>query len=38
MIAGRVVELIVQGGRFAAATIGKDLAGQARVVKAMRTR
>jgi release factor glutamine methyltransferase len=36
MIAQRVVELIAAEGRFSPATIGKDLAQQARVVKALR--
>jgi release factor glutamine methyltransferase len=36
MIAGRVVELIAASGQFGEANITKDLAGQARVVKAVR--
>jgi release factor glutamine methyltransferase len=38
MIAPRVVELLAADGRFEAATIVKDLAQQARVVKALRHR
>jgi release factor glutamine methyltransferase len=36
MIASRVVELFAADGRFEPATIAKDLAGLARVVKAQR--
>jgi release factor glutamine methyltransferase len=36
MIAARVVDLIAAAGRFETATIGKDLAQQARVVQAIR--
>jgi release factor glutamine methyltransferase len=38
MISARVVELIAADGRFASATVTKDLAGQARVVQAVRQR